>query len=84
VEIKVEGDGDVSILFPLFDFDGKDSTTKEISTYSACVTHKGSTCTYSTDAPITDTGMIFANRNGHYKALSVSDKNSVSLKITID
>lgn len=83
-EVYVEGDGEVSIIFPLFDFDGKDFTKKEINNNVASVTHNKSTCIYSADATISDTGKLFANRNGHYKALSVSSQNSVTLKITIE
>ena len=83
-EICVEGDDRVSILFPLFDFDGKNFTKKEINNNTARVTHNKSACIFSADAPITDTGKLFANRNGHYKALSVCAENSVTLKIAIE
>ncbi len=83
-ELCVEGDSEVSILFPLLDFDGKDFTKKKIDKSFASVTYNKSTCIYNADAPINDTGKLFANRNGHYKALSVAAQSSVTLKITIE
>ena len=56
---------------------------KKIDKSFASVTHNKSTCIYKADARINDTGKLFANRNGHYKALSVAAQNSVTLKITI-
>ncbi len=84
VEVVVQGEGESLIHFPLLDTDGKNITEKNIDKKCATVTYNGFSCKYATDGIITDEDKIYANRNGHYKALSVSAQNSVTLKITIE
>ena len=83
VEVCAEGDGEVRILFPLFDFDGKLKTDISLSEKSAEVLYKGSKCVYSTNGVITDMNQMYANRNGHYRAMATTGANNVSLKIEI-
>ncbi|MDY3929386.1 MAG: hypothetical protein SOZ34_08515 [Clostridia bacterium] len=84
VEITVEGNGALEILFPILEFDGKQNT--EISSCEKCVevTYKGHRCRYTTDNNIIEKNAVYANRNGHYKAAAVCGKDRISLKIDIE
>ncbi len=83
VEICAEGQGEVSILFPAFEFDGEMQTVIHSTKNSTEVLYKGWICCYFTDNSIKDTERIYANRNGHYKCFAVYGNNRVSLKISI-
>ncbi|MBQ7574187.1 MAG: hypothetical protein IJT23_08005 [Clostridia bacterium] len=84
VEICAESQGELSILFPAFEFDGETHTVIDSTGNSTEVLYKGWKCHYFTDSHIKDTGQVYANRNGHYKCFAVYGKNRVSLKISIE
>ena len=67
VEFEAQSDGEVEILFPLFDFDGLNSTEITVSEKGATVSYKGFECVYLTDGTIKVRNEIYANRNGHYR-----------------
>lgn len=81
VEIQASGNGEIEILFPLFQFDGLEHTNISLTETSATVSYKGCTCYYETDGVLVDKQTVYANRNGHYRAATVKGQNSVSLKI---
>jgi len=84
VKVEVCGDGEVEILFPLFEFDGLSHTGISILKESAVVSYKGFKCIYSTNGTITDQKSVYANRNGHYKGAAAKGKNSIWLKVKIE
>ena len=81
VEVRASGNGEVRILFVLLVYDGEQETKITFAEKSAAVSYKGSQCIYSTNGTITNMNQIYANRNGHYRAMAASGKDSVSLKI---
>ncbi len=83
VRIDAQGDGEIEILFPVFDFDGEKHTRIFACENSVQVEYEGHKCTYSTDNEIVNKNKVYANRNGHYKAYAVTGQNSVSLQIEI-
>ncbi len=83
VEFVAEGDGEVEILFPVFDFDGKIYTEKHISEKEIDIFYKGYKCAYLSDGIIENKNLKYENRNGCYNAFGVREKNKVSLKIEI-
>ena len=83
VEFTSEGKGELEILFPVFEFDGKVNTDISFTDNSAEVLYKGHKCRYTADK-IKEKNQIFANRNGHYKAACAYGKNCVTLKIEIN
>ncbi|MBR5506946.1 MAG: hypothetical protein IKV88_02755, partial [Clostridia bacterium] len=70
VEFEAQSSGEVEILFPVFDFDGLNSTEISVSEKSVTVYYKGYECVYSIDGIIKEGKEIYANRNGHYKTVS--------------
>lgn len=83
VKYIVEGDGEVEIVLPLFDFDGRNHTVKAVTDDGAVVTYKNWKCVYTSNGSFYETGRTYANRNGHYIQASVTGENSVELKIEI-
>ena len=83
VEIEVEGDGEVKILFPVFKFDGKNSTEVSLSEQALEVRYMGHKCLFETDDKIIDENTELANRNGHYMAYSAYGRDKVNLKIKL-
>lgn len=83
-EITVEGDGNISLLFPAFDTDGESNTVITSNENRVTVSYKNSKCIYEAiTGKIADRNEIYANRNGHYKAYELNGTNKITLKITI-
>ena len=80
IEITVEGDGEVQITFPVFEFDGITHTDISESEKSVTVDYKGHKCHFTTDDSIINLGKTYANRNGHYKAFAVQGEK-LSIKM---
>ncbi len=83
VRIEVAGDGDVEIVFPVFEYDGACHTVRTVGENTVAVTYGGYTCVFSTDGVIAAAGLTYGNRNGHYLAFSAGGKNKVSLTVKI-
>lgn len=83
VEIVIEGNGNLEILFPVFEFDGSTKTKINSSPTSVTVQYKGSECRFTTDNTVTDRNEIYANRNGHYKKFAITGKDRITLKIEL-
>lgn len=81
IEILASGNGELKIVFALFDYDGKQKTNIFLNEKSAVVTYKGNKCVFSASSAITDLNQVYANRNGHYKAMEATGTDIVSLKI---
>ncbi len=84
VTIEAMGNGDVEILFPAFDFDGKTYTDIRIAEKNVAVSYKGFECRYTTDGTVSDKNLVIANRNGHYKGFVAMGRDKVTLKISIE
>ena len=83
VLVTVEGNGDLEILFPVFDFDGETKTNTEIKENNVNVIYKGYKCCYLGSGSIENKNCMCANRNGHYQKMAVKGKNKVSIKIEL-
>lgn len=83
-EVVVEGDNQLEITFPVFDFDGKDKTNIIVNKESVEVHYKDSVCKFTSSETIKDKKIMLANRNGHYRAFSVCGKEKICLKIKIN
>lgn len=84
VDITVEGNGDVEIVFPAFLFDGETKTDINTTDKSVTINYKGHTCRYTSSDIFVDKDDVCANRNGHYKKMAVQGKDKVSLKIELN
>lgn len=84
VELTATSYGEVSILIPALDFDGRDHTRIESTDKSVTVEYKGHTCRYITNGSVSGGDKVYANRNGHYKGFMTSARKTVTLKISID
>lgn len=82
--IEATADGDIEILFPVFDFDGETYTDITVSDKNVVVRYKGHRCFFESVGTITDKNSVFANRNGHYKGFAASGTNNITLKIRIE
>lgn len=84
VRVIVEGNDALEITFPVFCFDGKESTEISIDEKRVEVKYNNSVCEFLCDGVIKDNEMVLGNRNGHYKAFSVCGNDKVSLTIKIN
>ena len=84
VEVSVEGSGEVRLLFPVFDTDGKNKSKVTVADNSVSVSYFGCKCIYTSKiGTIQDLESTYANRNGHYKAYALGAVNKVQLKIAM-
>ena len=83
-ELLIEGDGEMEIVFPAFEFDGETGTEISVGEKTVRTDYKGYRCIYETDSIIEEKNMIYANRSGHYRAMRAFGKDKISLKICIE
>ena len=83
IEMRVEGNGELEIMLPVFKFDGRDHTEIHCSQGLLTVNYKGHICKYVSESNFTSTDRIYENRNGEYAAYKLSGKNSIGLNIYI-
>ena len=84
MQISVEGKGNVGLLLPAFEFDGKEKTEITNSGKTLTIKYKNWSCRYQIEkGNITDTGKTGCNRNGHYKLFRADGEGSLKVKISI-
>ena len=84
MQISVEGKGNVGLLLPAFEFDGKEKTEITNSGKTLTIKYKNWNCRYQIEkGNITDTGKTGCNRNGHYKLFRADGEGSLKVKISI-
>ena len=83
--LKITGDeaDTVAVQLPAFDFDGETHTDIRSDEKSVAVSCQSYVCRYETDGKIIDTGLIGANKNGHYRLFEAIRKNQITVTITI-
>ena len=83
VEITARGDGEIEIIFPVFEFDGQSHTEIFQTEKITSVSYKGFKCNYSTNGKMLNKNQVYANRNGRYTAVAAVGDKRVCLKIEI-
>lgn len=81
VHIETTGQGELRFAIPVFEFDGETHTEIRMLDNGVSVSYAGSTVFYETDGQITDTGKLYANRNGHYRLYIVSAKDKLTVVV---
>ena len=68
-------EGPVTISVPAFAFDGEYHTDIQSDTQKIEINYGGWCCRYTTSGRFVDTGLVYANRNGHFRRFdAVGDK----------
>ncbi|MBP5539295.1 MAG: hypothetical protein J6X69_05655 [Bacteroidales bacterium] len=68
-------EGPVTVSVPIFAFDGEQSTDIHFWGKTIEVNYGGWCCRYTTNGRFVDTGLLYANRNGHFRRFdAVGDK----------
>ena len=80
---NTEQASEIYCILPAFESDGTKKTVINVSPKHLQVDYKGHSCNYMTTGEIIDSGKIFANRNGHYKAFMAKDTKKLEVFITI-
>jgi hypothetical protein len=83
VELTARSLGEVSILIPALEFDGREHAKITITDKSVKVEYKGSVCCYTTDGTVSGGDKVYANKNGHYRGYEAHAYGEVTLKIAI-
>lgn len=83
VSLKYACSGEISVLLPAYEGDGWRTGRIDCSGQSACIDYELWQCRYEADAPIKLRPEIYANRNGHYRALQVTGEGGAEVRIAI-
>ena len=83
VLITLSGDGDLALTLPAFAFNGERKTTIRTSEKAVDVSLDGWTCRYETNGTIIDTGLVYGNRNGHYRRYEARGNGPLAVKVTL-
>ena len=81
--MKVCQKGDINISVPAFLFDGEKSTEIVCDGKSLEIRYEGKCCRYTTDGKFIDSGLTYANRNGHFRRYDVVGSDVVKLTCRI-
>ena len=83
VLITLSGEGDLALALPVFEFDGECTTTIRVAEKVVDVSLDGWICRYETNGAIIDTGLVYGNRNGHYRRFEARRKGALAVKVTL-
>ena len=83
VLVTLAGEGDLALTLPVFEFDGERHTSIRASEKSVDVSLDGWTCRYETNGVLLDTGLVYGNRNGHYRRYEARGRGPLVVKVTL-
>ena len=83
VLLTLAGEGDLALTLPVFEFDGERKTAIRATEKAVDVSLDGWTCRYETNGTVLDTGLVYGNRNGHYRRYEARGRGPLSVKVTL-
>ena len=83
LEMVVEGEGVQTLTLPALEFDGESYPEIICDGKSLSVYFNGSECRYTTNGKITDTGKVYANRNGHLHRFDATADGKLIVKVRV-
>ena len=83
--MTLEGNGEVAMALPAFEFDGAEKTEIACDGRRLTVRYRGFVCTYAAErGEIADSGKVCCNRNGRYRRFVVRGRNSAVVRVNIE
>ena len=83
LKMTVRQKGDIRISVPAFSYDGEKPVDVFCDGKNLEIRYEGKCCSYTTDGTFVDTGMTYANRNGHFRRYDVVGSDKVQLNCRI-
>ena len=83
LEMVVEGEGVQTLTLPALEFDGESHPEIICDGKSLTIKFNGSECRYTTNGKITDSGKVYANRNGHIRRFDATADGRLVVKVSI-
>lgn len=83
VRIVIEGEGEIGFALPAFCFDGERETEIKADGKTLSIGYNGWICRYTVSGEILDTGLVAANRNGHYRAFAAVAEKRLAVNVEI-
>ena len=77
------GADELAFVLPVFVFDGERETDVSSDKKSISVSLDGWTCRYTTSGEFVDTGIVYANRNGHYRRFEARGEKRLEVSVSI-
>ena len=84
LNIKVNGDGDIAYMIPVFVFDGADAVSVQTEEKSLEVCRKKWRFRCSADTAIADLHLAGCNRNGRFNAFAAIGSREINLHLVIE
>lgn len=81
--MSLTGADELTFTLPVFAFDGEREDTISADKKVIRVSFDGWTCRYTTSGEFVDTGLVYANRNGHYRRFEARGKKRLNVRIVI-
>jgi hypothetical protein len=81
--VVLEGEGEIGFALPAFCFDGEKEAEIRLDGNALTVLYEGWSCRYTANGEILDTGLVSANRNGHYRAFVAVAEKKLNVHIEI-
>lgn len=84
VHLSFAGDGQIFCMLPAFESDGKTGTEITLCSNKLTINYRGWQCTYTVSGALSDTGNIYANRSGHYRAYIAEAVDSLEVMVMLE
>lgn len=84
VTLRYAGEGEIAAMLPAFVWDGYEKPLVSCDGCTACIRYFGWVCRYTCSVPLTLTDALYANRNGHYRALEARAQGEITVHIAIE
>ena len=81
--MSLTGADELAFTLPVFAFDGERAATISADKKVIRVSFDGWTCRYTTSGEFVDTGLVYANRNGHYRRFESRGKKRLNVRMII-
>ena len=83
LKMKFHQKGEIKVSIPAFKFDGESETDIKCDGKTLEIRYKGWCCRYTTDGRFVDTGLTYANRNGHLCRFDAVGTNKLKVNCQI-
>ena len=75
--------GELALVLPVFEFDGERKTNVRAGEKTVDVSLDGWTCRYEANGTMLDTGLVYGNRNGHYRRYEARANGCLRVKVKL-
>lgn len=83
LKMVLKGKGEQMLTLPAFEFDGESNSEIKVDGRNLSIAFGGAVCQYRSNGTITDSGKVYANRNGHLRRMEARRTSRLVVRASI-